>query len=135
MTGNSWHKIMLPQCFSNATSLCHNRAFLQSLSASPQFLFQCSYCYSVDVAYNALQHYRNMYYHNVETHCRNAPFVTLLQQCCYCKGHSDNAFWYCRNTPTFSISILIKNLMFAVQSITLLCSGVFGVHTWCEMAV
>ena len=107
-TGNSYHKITLPQCFSNAASHCHNRTFLQNFSASPQFLFQCSYCFNVDVACNALQHYCNAYCYNAEAHCRNVPFLASLRQCCYCKGHCDNAFWYCRNTPTFSRCILLK---------------------------
>ena len=60
------------------------------------------YCRNADVACNALQHCRNTYCHNIEAHCRNAPFVASLRQCCYCKGHCGNVLWHCRNTPIFS---------------------------------
>ena len=75
---------------------------LQCLSALPQYPFQCSYCRNADAACNALQHCRNTYCRNIEAHCRNAPFVASLRQCCYCKGHCGNALWHCCNTPIFS---------------------------------
>ena len=124
-------RIAVLQCCSNAASHCRNGVLLQCLSALRQCPYCCNafahcsnariaampqriaaipvsmlvlpqYCRNADAACNALQHCRNTYCRNIEAHCRNAPFVASLRQCCYCKGHCGNALWHCRNTPIFS---------------------------------
>ena len=75
----------------------------QRIAAIPvSMLVLPQYCRNADAACNALEHFRNTYCRNIEAHCRNAPFVASLWQCCYCKGHCSNALWHCRNTPIFS---------------------------------
>ena len=78
-------------------------AMPQRIAAIPvSMLVLPQYCRNADAACNALQHCRNTYCRNIEAHCRNAPFVASLRQCCYCKGHCGNALWHCRNTLVFS---------------------------------
>ena len=106
-----------PYCC-NASAHCANACIAtmpQRIAAIPiSMLVLPQYCCNADAACNALQHCRNTYCRNIEAHCRNAPFVASLRQCCYCKGHCGNALWHCRNTPIFSRCFL-KHIFNAVH--------------------
>ena len=101
----------------NAPAHCGNAriaAMPQRIAAIPvSMLVLPQSCRNADAACNALQHCRNIYCRNIEAHCRNAPFVASLRQCCYCKGHCGNALWHCRNTPIFSRDVNTGDLDYA----------------------
>ena len=100
------HRIAAMGYCCNTSGHCSNAhiaAMPQHIAAMPvSMLVLPQYCRNADAVCNALQHCRNMYCGNIEAHCRNAPFVASLWQCCYCKGHCSNALWHCCNTPIFS---------------------------------
>ena len=89
------HRIAAMGYCCNALAHCGNAriaAMPQRIAAIPvSMLVLLQYCRNADAACNALQHCRSTYCRNIEAHCRNAPFVASLRQCCYCKGHCGNA--------------------------------------------
>ena len=127
---------MLHYC--NAASHCRNArivAMPQRIAAIPvSMLVLPQYCRNADAACNALQHCRNTYCRNIEAHCRNAPFVASLRQCCYCKGHCGNALWHCYNTLIFSRCMLCTGMDEARALVRALCnSSVSRVSLLCSM--
>ena len=85
-----WGTATMPQCIVAMPVL------LQCLSTLPQY-------------------FRNALQHCCDTHWHNAPFVASLWQCCYCKGHCDNAFWcYCNNQYFQDIKFLDPTALVAL---------------------